>query len=275
MKHLDELTKGIIRENPVLVLLLGLCPVLAVTTGLGNAVGMGISATFVLVCSNVIISIFKGFFPKKIRIPCFIVVIATFVSVVQMLMKAYLPDLDEALGIFIPLIVVNCIILGRAEAFASRKGLLPSILDGFGMGLGFTLALCVIAFFRELLGTWRLGGIPVTSGGFDPAAVMIMAPGAFLVLGLTLGAMAWLERRAADRRLRAEAGRAMAFEARIMSEEAERRMAAAAKKKAKKKAAAAAKKAAEASAKEKARPDDPGKPEEPDVPHDGDNGNEP
>ena len=268
MKHLGEFTKGIIRENPVLVLLLGLCPVLAVTTGLGNAVGMGIAATFVLVCSNAIISIFKGFFPKKIRIPCFIVVIATFVSVVQMLMKAYFPDLDEALGIFIPLIVVNCIILGRAEAFASRKGLLPSILDGLGMGLGFTLALCVIAFFRELLGTWRLGGIPVTSGGFDPAAVMIMAPGAFLVLGLTLGAMAWFERKAADRRLRAEASRTMAFEARIMSEEAERRKAAAEKKKAKKKAAAAAKKAAEAAAKKpaedaNAKKDEPDKPKEP------------
>ncbi len=228
---LREFTKGLIRENPVLVLLLGLCPTLAVTTGLVNAVGMGISATFVLVCSNVIIAIFKDVFPKKIRIPCFIVVIATFVTVVQMMLKAYVPDLDEALGIFIPLIVVNCIILGRAEAFAGRSGVVASLLDGVGMGLGFTMALCLIAFFRELLGTWRLGGVPVTDGGFQPASVMIMAPGAFIVLGLVLGAKAWSERRVSTGRLDAQAEAILSAERSTFSSEIEKARGAAEKKK--------------------------------------------
>ena len=247
MKLTREFTKGLIRDNPVLVLLLGLCPTLAVTTGLVNAIGMGISATFVLVCSNVIIAIFKDVFPKKIRIPCFIVVIATFVTIVQMMLKAYIPDLDEALGIFIPLIVVNCIILGRAEAFASRRGVLASLLDGAGMGLGFTLALCIIAFFRELLGTWRLGGVPVTDGGFQPASVMIMAPGAFIVLGLVLGAKAWIERRVATGRLESQAEAIVSAESATFSSEIEKARSAAEKKKQKKKAAAEESAAAEAS----------------------------
>ena len=238
MKLLGEFTKGLIRENPVLVLLLGLCPTLAVTTGLRNAVGMGISATFVLVCSNIIIAMFKGFFPKKIRIPCFIVVIATFVTIVQMALKAYFPDLDEELGIFIPLIVVNCIILGRAEAFASRQGLVASTLDGVGMGVGFTLALCVIALFREVLGKWELFGTPITDGGFQPAAVMIMA----------LGAKAWIERRFLGTAVRDAAEGAMAVELRVLKEEAEKKKRAQEKEKAKKEAerkAAAEKKSEE------------------------------
>lgn len=202
MGRLRELTKGILKENPVLVLLLGLCPTLAVTTGLTNAVGMGIAATFVLVCSNVIISALRRFFPRQIRIPCFIVVIATFVALVKMIMAGYFPALDEAMGIFIALIVVNCIILGRAEAFASRNGVLDSLLDGLGMGAGFTLALIVISGIRELLGSWRLFGLPVTSTGFDPVKVLVTAPGAFIVLGLVLALMAARARGRSARRKR-------------------------------------------------------------------------
>ena len=187
-----EFIKGIIKENPVFVLMLGLCPVLAVSVSMNNAIGMGLAATFVLVASNAIISIFNRFFPSKIRIPCFIVVIATFVTMVEMIMGAYLPALNESLGIFIPLIVVNCIILGRAEAFASKNKLLPSVMDGLGMGAGFTLALMIISFIRELLGTGKFLGITITShfspgGTIEPMAVMIMAPGAFIVIALIMG----------------------------------------------------------------------------------------
>ncbi len=185
-----EFTKGILRENPVLVLLLGLCPTLAVSTSVTNAIGMGISATFVLIGSNLIISLFGRFFPRSIRIPCYVVVIATFVTIVKMVLAGFFPDLNEALGIFIPLIVVNCIILGRAEAFASRNGVLDSLLDALGMGAGFTGALLVIAFVREVLGAWRLAGVPITDGGFDPIKVLGMAPGAFIVLGFVLAIVA-------------------------------------------------------------------------------------
>ena len=190
MGRLGEFTKGLVRENPVLVLLLGLCPTLAITTSLTNAIGMGLSATFVLVGSNVIVSLFSGFFPRSIRIPCYIVVIATFVTIVKMVLAGFFPALDESLGIFIPLIVVNCIILGRAEAFASKKGFVDSLLDAVGMGAGFTLALLVISFIREVLGSWKLFGAPITDGGFDSVKVLVMAPGAFLVLGLVLAFMA-------------------------------------------------------------------------------------
>ncbi len=198
MGRLNELTKGIVRENPVLVLLLGLCPTLAITTGVTNAIGMGLAATFVLVGSNVIISLFSRFFPRSIRIPCYIVVIATFVTMVKMVLAGYIPALNEALGIFIPLIVVNCIILARAEAFASKKGLVDSLLDALGMGAGFTLALLVISVIREVLGSWQLGGLPISDGGFDPAKVLVMAPGAFMVLGLVLALMAGLALRRSD-----------------------------------------------------------------------------
>ena len=188
---LKDFTKGIIKENPVFVLLLGLCPTLAVSVSVENAIGMAGAATAVLVCSNIIISIFGRFFPKKVRIPCFIVVIATFVTAVQMIMKAYFPALDKSLGIFIPLIVVNCIILGRAEAFASKKSVIPSFFDGVGMGIGFGLSLILIAGIREVIGTGKFLGITITNfysatGSMQPASVMIMAPGAFCVMGILL-----------------------------------------------------------------------------------------
>lgn len=195
-----DLTKGLFRENPILVLMLGLCPFLAVSVSLQNAVGMGLAATFVLVASNAIISLFGRYFPSKIRIPCFIVVIATFVTIVEMVMSAWLPDLNQSLGIFIPLIVVNCIILGRAEAFASRHPVFPSLLDGIGMGLGFTLALVMISFIREVLGSGKFWGITITSyyapeGFIKPAAVMVMAPGAFVIIGLIMGFRNWRRAR--------------------------------------------------------------------------------
>ncbi|MFW5858289.1 MAG: electron transport complex subunit RsxE [Planctomycetota bacterium] len=181
-------SRGFLRENPVFVLLLGLCPALAVTTGLVNAIGMGLAATFVLVCSNLIVSLVRNVIPKEVRIPCFIVVIATFVTIVKMVMAAYFPALRDALGIFLPLIVVNCIILGRAEAFASQNPPLQSVIDGVGMGLGFTGALCVIGLMREVLGAWELFGIPITEGGGEYAMkVFILAPGGFLAMGLLLG----------------------------------------------------------------------------------------
>lgn len=193
---LKEFKKGVFHENPVLVLLLGLCPTLAISVSVENAVGMGLAATFVLVCSNTIISLFGRFIPSKIRIPCFIVVIATFVTIVEMVMSAYLPALNESLGIFIPLIVVNCVILGRAEAFASRHGVFASIMDGLGMGLGFSLALIFISFIRELLGAGTFLNVRITnyfspSGFIEPAAAMIMAPGAFVVIALIIAFLNW------------------------------------------------------------------------------------
>ncbi len=196
MGAMGEFTKGLLKENPVLVLLLGLCPTLAVTTGLSNAIGMGLAATFVLVCSNLLISIFKSLIPKEIRIPIFIIVIATFVTIVKLVMAAYFPALKASLGIFLALIVVNCIILGRAEAFASKKNPLLSVIDGLGMGLGFTLALCLIAFFRELLGSGTLFGIPLVQGlDAYTQKIFILAPGGFLTLGLILFVFGWLKTR--------------------------------------------------------------------------------
>ena len=181
------LKNGIIDENPTFRVVLGMCPTLAVTTSVMNALGMGAAATFVLICSNVVISLLRNFIPDKVRIPAFVVVIAAFVTIVQLLMKAFLPDLDKALGIFIPLIVVNCIILGRAEAFASKNQVWPSLLDGLGMGLGFTLALTLIATVREILGNGTFLGINLFGTGFQPALIMILAPGGFITLGLLLG----------------------------------------------------------------------------------------
>jgi electron transport complex protein RnfE len=194
---MKEFKKGVFHENPVLVLLLGLCPTLAISVSVINAAGMGLAATFVLVSSNAIISLIGRFIPSKIRIPCFIVIIATFVTIVEMVMSAYLPALNEALGIFIPLIVVNCIILGRAEAFASRHGVFASVMDGLGMGLGFSLALIFISFLREVLGAGTFLNIRITNyfapnGLIEPAAAMIMAPGAFIVIALII---AFLNRR--------------------------------------------------------------------------------
>ena len=199
MKLWSEFRKGILKENPIFVLVLGMCPSLAVTGSLANAVGMGAAVIFVLTCSNVIISAFRKLFPPEIRIPCYIIVVSTFVTVVQKVMQAYTPDLDESLGIFIPLIVVNCIILGRAEAFAGKNPVLASAADGLGMGLGFTLGLAWVALFREVLGNWSVFGKPITAGGFDPAVILVMAPGAFLVLGLSIGFFAWLQLRGRER----------------------------------------------------------------------------
>ena len=203
MSKAKELTKGILAENPVFVLVLGLCPVLAVTTSIENAVGMGIASTFVLLMSNIIISLLRHMIPPKVRIPAFIVVIASFVTIVELVMHAYFTELYEALGLFVPLIVVNCIILGRAEAFASKNSLLDSILDALGMGAGFGLALVVIGGIRELLGTNKLLGYPVfdLQGGIlaplhlEPMAIMILSPGGFLVLGLLMALLNWSKSR--------------------------------------------------------------------------------
>ena len=199
MSKLGEFTKGIIKENPIFVLMLGLCPTLAVTTQVRNALAMGVAVIGVLTCSNIIISLIRRFIPKQIRIPCFIVVIASFVTMTELLCRAYLAeDINKALGIFIPLIVVNCIILGRAEAFASKNSVVNSALDGLGAGVGFTLAVALVAVIREVLGSGRFWNIPLAPN-LPSAKIMVQAPGAFLVLGLLLGLFAWLgsRRRAA------------------------------------------------------------------------------
>jgi len=195
-KLVKDLTKGILIENPVLVLALGLCPTLAVTSSAINGLGMGLAATFVLVMSNLIIALIKSLVPARIRIPIFITVIATFVTIVKLVMAAYTPALSKALGIFIPLIVVNCIILGRAEAFASKHGVMRSLADGVGMGIGFTLTLLFLGSFREILGNGTIFGITVMGESFQPALLMILPPGAFLSLGLMVAASRWiLEKR--------------------------------------------------------------------------------
>ena len=188
-----ELFKGFYNENPVFRLALGLCPTLAVSNSVQNAIGMGVAATFVLLCSNVIISLIRDFVPKKIRIPIYIVVIATFVTIVDLVMAGFAPALHKSLGLFVPLIVVNCIILGRAEAFAGKNPVFRSFIDGLGMGIGFTLALVVIAIVRELLGNGTLWGIPIFGASFEPALIFILAPGAFLTLGLFLGLFNWID----------------------------------------------------------------------------------
>jgi len=188
-------TKGIYKENPVFRLALGLCPTLAVTTSVENGVGMGIAVSMVLVSSNLIISLVRNLVPKKIRIPIFIVIIATFVTIVEMLMQAYYPALHKSLGIFVPLIVVNCIILGRAEAFASKNNVIMSVLDGIGMGIGFTLSLIIISGIREITGNGTFYGLPVTPAQFQPAILMVMPPGAFLTLGFVIGFLNWLDIR--------------------------------------------------------------------------------
>lgn len=181
MSQIKNFTKGFIKENPVFVLLLGLCPALGVTTSAFNGLGMGLATTFVLVSSNVVISIIKSQIPDKVRIPSFIVIIASFVTIVQLVMEAFLPDLFTALGLFIPLIVVNCLVLGRAEAFASKKDTLSAVIDGLGMGLGFSLALTLLGAVRELLGQGALFGYSFIQG--DGMLVFVLAPGAFIGLG--------------------------------------------------------------------------------------------
>ena len=201
------LTNGILNENPVLRLVLGTCPTLAVTTMASNGIGMGLAATFVLICSNIVISALRKIIPDQVRIPCYITVIAGFVTLVQMIVKAYVPSLDKALGVYLPLIVVNCIILGRAEMFASKNGVLDSALDGLGMG--FTITLTIMGSIREILGsgTWMagLGGlIPALGSDFairvipesiDSFSLMTSAPGGFFVFGVLMAGATWLTTR--------------------------------------------------------------------------------
>lgn len=181
----ERLYNGIIKENPTFVLMLGMCPTLAVTTSAINGAGMGLTTTVVLMMSNLMISMLRNIIPDKVRMPAFIVIVASFVTVVQLLLQGYLPSLNESLGIYIPLIVVNCIILGRAEAYASKNPVLPSFFDGIGMGLGFTIALTILGAFRELLGAGTIFGFTVLSESFyTPISIMILAPGAFFVLAM-------------------------------------------------------------------------------------------
>ncbi len=195
MSFMKELSKGIVKENPTFVLVLGMCPTLATTTSVNNALGMGLAATFVLVCSNIIISMIRNIIPNKIRIPSYIVVIAAFVSIVDMVMAAYLPDLHKALGLFIPLIVVNCIIMGRAEAFASKNSVMDSMADGIGMGIGFTLALILMSSIREILGSGTWAGMKVMPVTYDPMLVAILTPGAFITLGLLMAGINMLKEK--------------------------------------------------------------------------------
>lgn len=185
-KLFHEFKKGITVENPTFGLVLGLCPTLAVSTSVINAIGMGIAATFVLLGSNIFISSLRNFIPEKIRIPAYIVIIATFVTINEMVMAAYFPALDRALGIYVPLIVVNCIVLGRAEAFACKNSVVYSIFDALGMGAGFTLALIIIAAIRELLGNGTIFGFPLIKG-FEPVTMMVLAPGALFTIGILIG----------------------------------------------------------------------------------------
>jgi electron transport complex protein RnfE len=187
MNQFKNFTKGFVRENPILVLLLGTCPTLAVTTSAINGIGMGLATTFVLVGSNVVVSAVKSSVPDKVRIPAFVVIIASFVTIVQLLMQAYTSSLYDALGIFIPLIVVNCIVLGRAEAFASKQSIFSSMIDGLGMGLGFTMALFLLGTVREALGNGSFLGYKFIEG--DGILVFILSPGAFLCLGYFIALM--------------------------------------------------------------------------------------
>ncbi|MCE5201221.1 MAG: electron transport complex subunit E [Synergistaceae bacterium] len=195
MNPLRLITNGVIRENPTFVLVLGLCPTLAVTTSAVNGFGMGIAATAVLIGSNIMISALRKFIPDEIRIPAFIVVIAGFVTVVQLLISAYAPALNKSLGIFIPLIVVNCIILARAEAFAFKNGVIDSLFDGVGMGLGFTLALTFIGGLRELLGNGSIFDHAVIPALYQPALLVILAPGGFITLGILIALFRHIQMR--------------------------------------------------------------------------------
>ncbi len=221
-KNLQILTNGILKENPVLRLVLGTCPTLAVTTMASNGIGMGLAATFVLLCSNVVISALRNIIPNQVRIPAYITVIAGFVSVVQMLVKAFVPSLDSALGVYLPLIVVNCVILGRAEMFASKNGVLASALDGIGMGIGFTLTLTVMGSIREILGsgTWMSGldglfpflpegfKIQVIPTSIDPFSIMTGAPGGFFVYGTLMAVAIYLTTPKAKKSSAEEGGNA-------------------------------------------------------------------
>jgi len=197
MNIVKNLKNGIIKENPIFVQLLGMCPTLAVTTSALNGLGMGLATTTVLIGSNIVIASLRKLIPNKIRIPVFIVIIATFVTVIDMFMHAYALELYKSLGLFIPLIVVNCLILGRAESYASKNSVVPSIFDAIGMGIGFTLALTVLGMVRELLGSGSLFGATILGGSFEPALIMILPPGAFLALGFLIGLVNFISRKKA------------------------------------------------------------------------------
>ncbi len=183
-----QFKEGIITNNPVLVQLIGMCPTLATSTSLENGLGMGLAATSVLICSNFVVSLLRKIIPQKIRIASYVVIISVFVTAVEMLLKAFLPDIADSLGLFIPLIVVNCIILARAEAFASKNKPIPSAIDGLAMGLGFTFALAILSSVREILGAGTIYGIPLFGENFQPATLMIMPAGGFLALGFVIAA---------------------------------------------------------------------------------------
>ena len=201
-EKLKVFSNGLLKENPSLRLVLGTCPTLAVTTLAVNGLGMGLAATFVLVCSNIAISALRKIIPDKVRLPAYITVIATFLTVLQMLVKAFVPALDSALGIFLPLIVVNCIILGRAEMFASKNSIGLSALDGLGMGLGFTGTLVVMGSVREVLGAGTLFGIQVMPAAVDPMTVFITPPGGFFVFGCLMALVIWIEIKTNNRKVR-------------------------------------------------------------------------
>lgn len=191
----EILTKGLIKENPVFVLLLGLCPTLGTSTSAINGMAMGLATTIVLASSNILISAVKKVIPDKVRIPAFIMIIASLVTIVEMIMKAYLPDIYSVLGIFIPLIVVNCIVLGRAESFASKNDIFPSFLDGVGSGLGFALALTVLGSIREIIGNGTWFNITVTPSTYTPALIFVLAPGAFITIGCIIAAQNYLKQK--------------------------------------------------------------------------------
>ena len=192
MSKMKVFFNGLFKENPSFVQLLGMCPLMAVSTSMSNAIGMGLTATVVLICSNAVISLLRKLIPGKIRIAAYIIIIAGFVTMMEMLLKAYLPALNSSLGVFIPLIVVNYIILARAEAFASKNGVIASMFDGAGMGLGFTLGLSVLAFIREILGSGQLFGYTLFGEGFPNMNIMIMAPGGFLTLGMVIAVIQYI-----------------------------------------------------------------------------------
>lgn len=191
----NQLKNGIINQNPVLILLLGMCPTMAVSTSVINGIGMGLCATFVLICSNMAISALRKIIPDNVRIASYIVVIAAFVTIIDLLLQAFMPELSKSLGLFIPLIVVNCIILARAEAFANKNNILTSAIDGLSMGLGFTAALLAMSVIREILGSGTIMGYSVFGSGFQPALLMALAPGGFITLGCIIASVQWLSNR--------------------------------------------------------------------------------
>lgn len=190
---LKVFTNGLLRENPVLRLVLGTCPTLAITTAVFNGIGMGIAATFVLICSNIVISALRKVIPQQVRLPAFIVVIASFVTLVHMLIRAFVPALNDSLGVYLPLITVNCIILGRAEMFASKNGVVASALDGLGMGIGFTVVIVLMSAIRELLGAGTLLGLQVLPESVAPMTVMLLPPGGFFVFGCLMALAIFIE----------------------------------------------------------------------------------